>query len=73
MKTTISEIVAINNHEFLVDERDSKGLADDSQAVFKRLYRIDLQGAFDVSNLSGAANLAGNAVPKQLFLDIVAV
>ena len=27
VKTTISEIVAINNHEFLVDERDSKGLA----------------------------------------------
>ena len=73
VKTTISEIVAINNHEFLVDERDSKGLADDSQAAFKRLYRIDLQGQFDVSNLSGAANLAPHAVPKQLFLDIAAV
>ena len=73
VKTTISEIVAINNHEFLVDERDSKGLADDSQAVFKRLYRINLEGAFDVSNLTGAASLAPHAVPKQLFLDIVAV
>ena len=73
VKTTISEIVAINNHEFLVDERDSKGLGDDSQAAFKRLYRIDLQGQFDVSNLSGAANLASHAVPKHLFLDIAAV
>lgn len=73
VKTTISEIVAINNHEFLVDERDSKGLADDSAAGFKRLYRINLQGAFDVSRLAGAANLAPHAVPKQLFLDVVAV
>jgi len=73
VKTTISEIVAINNHEFLVDERDSKGLADDSPAAFKRLYRIDLEGQFDVSNLTGAASLAPRAVPKHLFLDIAAV
>ena len=72
-KTTISEIVAVNNHEFLVDERDSKGLGDDSQAVFKKLYKIDLANAFDVSDLSGQANLAPHAVPKgQPFLDIVA-
>ena len=64
VKTTISEIVAINNHEFLVDERDSKGLADDSQAVFKRLYRIDLEGQFDVSNLTGAASLAPAPSPS---------
>ncbi|HUL71770.1 MAG TPA: esterase-like activity of phytase family protein [Vicinamibacterales bacterium] len=73
VKTTISEILAVNDHEFLVDERDSKGLADDSQAVFKRLYKIDLAGASDVSHISGQANLAPHAVPKQLFLDIVAV
>jgi hypothetical protein len=74
-KTTISDIVAINNHEFLVDERDSKGRADapGSKAGFKRLYRIDLQYAHDISELSGAANIAKWAVPKSLFLDIVAV
>src|SRR5204862_5000223 len=69
---TASDIVAINDHEFLVDERDGKGLGDNSTAVFKRLYHIDLAGAPDVSNIIGAANLAGKAVAKTLFLDVVA-
>jgi hypothetical protein len=69
---TISEIVAINHHEFLVDERDGKGLGDNSQATFKRLYRIDLATAADVSGLSGASALAPHAVAKTLFLDLVA-
>jgi hypothetical protein len=75
LKTTISEILAINNHEFLVDERDSKGFADaaDSVAVIKKLYKIDLRGAADVSDISGNANLAAKAVRKELFLDLVAV
>ncbi len=70
---TISDIVAINNHEFLLDERDGKGLGDNSTAVFKRLYRVDLAFASDVSNISGAANLASSAVAKTLVLDIVQV
>lgn len=72
VKTTVSEILAINNHEFLVDERDSKGLADDSVAVIKKLYRIDLTGAKDVSTISGNDNLHAKAVNKTLFLDVVA-
>jgi hypothetical protein len=67
----VSEIVAVNDHEFLVDERDGKGLGDDSKAVAKTLYKIDLTGAQDVSNLSGSANLAPVAVSKTLFLDVV--
>src|SRR5262249_12555975 len=70
---TISDIVAINAHEFLVDERDGKGRGDDSEAAFKRLYKIDLTGATEVSGISGDGNLAGNAVAKTLFLDIVDV
>lgn len=73
MKTTISDVVAVNDHEFLVDERDGKGLGDDSNAVFKRIYRIDLTGATDVSAISGAAALTARAVPKTLFLDVVQV
>jgi hypothetical protein len=69
---TVSEIVAINGHEFLLDERDGKGLGDGSVAVVKKLYRIDLDGAQDVSGISGAANLAAKAVGKTLFLDVVA-
>jgi hypothetical protein len=70
---TVSDIVAVNDHQFLVDERDGKGLGDNSTAVFKRLYLIDLDGAQEVSGTSGAANLAPKAVTKTLFLDIVAV
>lgn len=69
---TVSDLVAINGHEFLVDERDGKGLGDGSVAVFKRLYRIDLRGAADVSALEGAAALAPKAMAKSLVLDVVA-
>ncbi|MFL6658210.1 MAG: esterase-like activity of phytase family protein [Massilia sp.] len=68
---TVSEIVAINNHEFLVDERDGKGLGDDSKAVHKQIYRIDLAGAAVVGGTSGEAALARYAVNKTLFLDVV--
>ena len=73
VKTTISDILAVNDHEFLVDERDSKGLADDSNAAFKRIYKIDLKGAADVSALTGQTALAAKALSKTLFLDIVTV
>ena len=74
-KTTISDILAVNDHEFLVDERDSKGRADTvgSKAGFKKLFKIDLQFAHDVSALSGQANLAPFTLSKTLFLDVVAV
>ncbi|MGR8932852.1 MAG: esterase-like activity of phytase family protein [Gammaproteobacteria bacterium] len=67
----VSEIVAINNHEFLVDERDGKGLGDGSEAVVKKLYKIDLAGAVDIS---GSAKIGSGTptVAKTLFLDIVA-
>lgn len=69
--TSVSEIVAINDHEFLIDERDGKGVGDDSNAVFKKLFKIDLANATEVSGLEGAA-LADTAVSKTLFLDVVA-
>jgi hypothetical protein len=70
---TVSDIVAVNDHQFLVDERDGKGLGDNSSAAVKRLYLIDLDGAQEVSGISGAVNLAPKAVAKTLFLDIVGV
>ncbi|MDQ0624538.1 hypothetical protein QFZ39_003813 [Paraburkholderia graminis] len=69
---TISDVVAVNDHELLVDERDGKGLGDNSTAVFKRVFHIDLANAQDVSNTSGQAGLAPYAVQKTLFLDVVA-
>jgi hypothetical protein len=76
----VSDIVAVNNHQFLVDERDGSGLADTplltdtaSPAGVKKLYLIDLNGAVDVSNISGPnADLSAYAVSKTFFLDIVA-
>ena len=67
----VSEIVALNNHQFIVDERDGKGLGDGSNAVVKKLYKIDLDGAQEVTNSSG--NIASKAVSKTLLLDIVSV
>jgi hypothetical protein len=69
---TISDILAINDHEFLVDERDGKGLGDNSTAAFKQLSRVDLTGADDVTGVEGEANLAPHAVAKTLVLDLVA-
>jgi len=63
----VSEIVAINDHEFLVDERDGKGLGDNSDAKVKQIFRIDLNGAQEITGLSG--DLSAKAVGKTLSLD----
>lgn len=68
-----SEVLALNNHELLVLERDGKGLGDGSVAVVKRLYKVDLAGAEDVSDLEGAAALLAKAPAKTLFADLRAV
>ena len=65
-----SEIIALNDHEFLVLERDGKGLGDESAAVIKQVWKVDLKGAADVSNLTGQAALLAKAPTKTLFLDI---
>ena len=71
-----SDIIAVNNHQFLVDERDGNGMADTplmtdvaSTAEVKKLFLIDLNGAQDVTALSG--DLSSYAVPKTEFLDMV--
>lgn len=83
-----SEILAVNDHTFLVLERDGKGLGDGSNADVKRIYKVDLNDAngdgvsgdlaVDIGSLnagagiSGQANLLGYAVQKTLFLDLKA-
>ena len=68
----VSEITALNDHEFLVDERDGKGLGDGSNAKVKQIFKIDLDGATDVIDLDGST-AASHAVSKTLFLDVVKV
>jgi Esterase-like activity of phytase/PEP-CTERM motif len=65
-----SEILAINDHEFLVLERDGKGLGDGSSTAFKQIYKVDLANATDVTNLSGETTLLADAPNKTLFLDV---
>ena len=65
----VSEIVALNDHQFLVDERDGKGLGDGSTAKVKQVFMIDLAGAKDISELQG--DLSAMAVTKTLVLDMV--
>jgi hypothetical protein len=68
--TGVSEILALNDHEFLVDERDGHGRGNGDDAVVKQLFKIDLNGATDISNLDATAALPF-AVNKTLFLDLV--
>lgn len=68
----VSEIVAVNDHEFLVLERDGKAGAS---AGFKRIFKIDIAGATDiraVKQLPSSGTPAGIApVDKQAFIDLL--
>ncbi|WP_020409252.1 esterase-like activity of phytase family protein [Hahella ganghwensis] len=68
-----SEIAAINDHEFLVIERDGGFLGD--KAEYKRLYRIDLTAATDVNGDFSAPTglLIGNKTLEQSSWDDLAL
>ena len=75
--TTISEILALNEHQFLVDERDGKGFEGGGSASYKVLNLVDIQ-APGVADVSGNPSFLTNspasvALQKVPFLDIVAV
>jgi hypothetical protein len=78
-KTAISEALAINSHQFLIDERDGTGREtandDTSAAKIKYLYEIDFSGATDVGNISDLRKGGFTPVMKSSapFLDFVAV
>jgi len=78
-KNGVSEILAVNDHQFLVLERDSKS---GSEAKDKKLHLIDLSGATDVhgyKSLSDSGLVEEEAagaphpvyVQKRPFLDIL--
>lgn len=77
----IGAMAAISNHEFLVLERDNRGVSIDDPASLipvstKRIYRIDVARATDVSRISldGSNTLPPGVVPvaKSLFMDLAA-
>ena len=61
----ISALVAINDHQFLVLERNNRGLGVDANLAppNKKVFRIDLTGATDVTGLNLAAAPAGSYTP----------
>jgi hypothetical protein len=72
----ISSIVALNDREFLVLERDNRGLGIDDPTASepvgsKRVYQISLDGATDVSNLSlsGTSTLPTSINPVNKIVD----
>jgi hypothetical protein len=77
----LSAIVALNDREFLVLERDNRGFGADPSTLLpvgsKRVYRIDLAGATDVSGISldGTSTLPAGVTPvsRSLYLDLQAV
>jgi hypothetical protein len=79
----IGGIAAIDEHRFLVLERDGRGMDSDNPAKAdavlnavgsKRVYQIDLRGASDISqvSLAGSIQLPDGIVPvqKTLLLDV---
>lgn len=82
----LSAIVALNDHQFLVLERDNRGLGVDDPVGAgtvgsKRVYKIDVLGATDISNrsLPNDGNLAAAVPPivpvtklPDVFIDLAA-
>ncbi|MET0986523.1 MAG: esterase-like activity of phytase family protein [Steroidobacteraceae bacterium] len=77
----LSAIVAINAHEFLVLERDNRGIGvDDPKGAnvvgSKRVFKIDIRGATDVSKVTLPADaLPTGIVPVSksgVFIDLAA-
>jgi hypothetical protein len=73
----VCEILAINDHEFLVVERDNRSnLQTPPQApTRKTIYKINLTGATDVSGIdslpAGALPVGVTPVSKQLFINLL--
>ncbi|MDD5275060.1 MAG: esterase-like activity of phytase family protein [Methylovulum sp.] len=68
--SSVSDILAINNHEFLVDERDGNGLGDGTTAAVKKLYKIDLAGATEITGKAAIDNTTTTLV-KTEFLNVL--
>jgi Esterase-like activity of phytase len=73
----VCDILAINDHEFLVIDRDNRSnLQSPPQApTRKKIYKIDLNGATDVSGIeslpAGALPAGVTPVSKTLFIDLL--
>jgi hypothetical protein len=72
-----SALVAINDHQFMVIERNNRGVGVDSELTTanKKVFTIDLAGATDVTNIDlDATGVVFTAVSKNTtpFIDLAA-
>ncbi len=73
----VSEILAINDHQFLVVERDNRSNLQTPPAAptRKNIYKIDITGATDVSGIdvlpAGALPASIKSVHKDPFIDLL--
>jgi ribA/ribD-fused uncharacterized protein len=65
----VSEMLAINDHEFLLLERCGAQSADGGSHFHIRLYAVDVAGATDVSGLPALTGAAYLPAKKRLVLD----
>ena len=69
----IGDAVSFGNGEFLVVERDDDSVPGDSPSVIeKKVYRLNLTGATDVSSLSGLIGATGKTVDQLTVAELVA-
>lgn len=68
---TVSEIVAISNTQFLVDERDGKFLTESSSKI-KSIFKIDISAATNINDPADAATgkLYTAKTPEELCYNI---
>jgi hypothetical protein len=68
----VNEILAVNDHTFLVVERDGKAGVE---AEFKKIFKIDISGANDISGIAQLPEIdvpsGVTPVDKSLFLDLL--
>jgi hypothetical protein len=77
----VNDLLALNDHEFLAIERDNRSLRPTPPNAaqtpnVKRIYKIDLSAATDVSNIASLPETAAGLGPihpvtKALFIDLL--
>ncbi len=71
----VNELLAVNDHQFIVIERDGRGLGAGNSATVKNLYLADISGATDVSAIASLPTSglpAGvTAASKTLFINLL--
>lgn len=66
----VSELLAINNHEFLTLERASVQFSDNSYHNYVRIYKINTDQATDIKNQESLKQTKIHPVKKELIADL---